>query len=730
MNKRLVQLTIVLFFLASLTVYGQEITIFDASTPVEKIRSLDGAIFEQSTDGLLIRTQGAQSRGKTVFPGIAVLGEWDLTDFNVVEIEVVHRDSNRTRLPVRVRLAGGGEENLVGVEDAFISIAGAERGTTERCLVPIARKVFETTGLRRAPWDGGGVNDTLKSTKITSVGVYMPKPLLDWEWGIKRIALKKANLAEIAAKEKGKPKPFTHPTTMDYYRYFDASAKWSQMTPEEFFPFIDRYGQFKHKEWPGKIHSDAELQVAREAEEKDLAANPGPADWDEFGGWSAGPSRKATGRFRVEKIDGNWWMIDPLGKLYWSHGPVRINASSAVTPLDGRKHYFEDLPEKDSPLSEFYFTNDTVLKDLYDVRGIKETFDFSSANAWRKYGGEGWWEKYADLAHRRLRSWGMNTIANSSDVRIALQNRTPFCDRIMMQSPFLDGAADGLWWKFRDPFHPEFRKSIHEQLLERQAETQSPYCFGFFVDNELNWGDRTSLAEWTLKSSASQPAKQIFVERLRKKYETIEGLNEAWGGSYGSWEKLLELKATPPKGATEDCAEFSADMVREYFKVIKEEFTKNAPGTLYLGCRYCGIPRADFLKIAAEYCDVLSFNIYSFSLKDFRLPEGIDKPILVSEFHFGALDRGMLHWTLIGVENQEERGQAYFNYVESALKHPNFVGVHWHQYSEQATTGRFDGENFQNGLVDVCDTPYPETIRKIREIGCQMYEIRYGKKAE
>jgi len=80
------------------------------------------------------------------------------------------------------------------------------------------------------------------------------------------------------------------------------------------------------------------------------------------------------------------------------------------------------------------------------------------------------------------------------------------------------------------------------------------------------------------------------------------------------------------------------------------------------------------------------------------------------------------------VENHDYLAQAYFNYVESALRHPNFVGVHWHQYSEQATTGRFDGENFQNGFVDVCDTPYPETIGKIREIGYPMYQIRREKK--
>ncbi|MDO4628401.1 MAG: beta-galactosidase [Planctomycetia bacterium] len=712
--------------------FSASLEILNSETPAEKIRALDGAVFQVTEEGVLLETQGAQKQGKTVFPGIAVVGEWDIREFNAVEIVVEHRDT-KTRLPLRVRLAGdaGNWENLGGTENAYILPAEVSKRGTETALLPIMKKKFNTTGMRRTPWDGQAVSDTLNGTKITSVGVYMTKPLLDWKWAVKKITLKKVDWKAIQEEEgtSAKPKPFQHPTAQDYYRYFDANPVWEKMTETEFFPFIDRYGQFKHKEWPGKIHTDAELQCARETEEEDLRKNPGPKDWDEFGGWEAGPKLTATGKFRTEKIDGKWWLVTPTGHLYWSHGPVRINASSAVTPLDGRKHYFAELPEESSPLAEFYHTNDAVLKGLYDVRGIQETYDFSSANAFRKYGGADWWEKYADMAHRRLRSWGMNTIANSSDVRIALQNRTPFCDRLSMEkAPYLEGSvAEAAWWPFSDPFHPKFREEIKNQILAHKAEMESPYCIGFFVDNEINWGMRNSLGIWTLKSPKEQPAKQVFVACLQEKYGTIEKLNAAWGGNYNSWENLLETKTAPPLGASEDCAEFSSATVREYFSVIRDEFRKNAPGTLYLGCRYAGGADAHFLKIAAEYCDAFSFNLYRFTLDDFRLPEGIDMPILVGEFHFGALDRGMMHWTLIGVENQTARGQAYFDYTASALRHPNFVGVHWHQYAEQATSGRFDGENFQNGFVDVCDTPYSETITKIREIGYQMYPYRYGK---
>ena len=62
--------------------------------------------------------------------------------------------------------------------------------------------------------------------------------------------------------------------------------------------------------------------------------------------------------------------------------------------------------------------------------------------------------------------------------------------------------------------------------------------------------------------------------------------------------------------------------------------------------------------------------------------------------------------------------------MTSALRNPWIVGAHWFQYGDQATTGRFDGENYQIGFVDICDLPYAETIEASRRVGYNMYETR------
>jgi hypothetical protein len=39
-----------------------------------------------------------------------------------------------------------------------------------------------------------------------------------------------------------------------------------------------------------------------------------------------------------------------------------------------------------------------------------------------------------------------------------------------------------------------------------------------------------------------------------------------------------------------------------------------------------------------------------------------------------------------------------------------------------------DEENYQIGFVDVCETPYPETVAASREAGQDMYQFRSNAK--
>jgi hypothetical protein len=201
-------------------------------------------------------------------------------------------------------------------------------------------------------------------------------------------------------------------------------------------------------------------------------------------------------------------------------------------------------------------------------------------------------------------------------------------------------------------------------------------------------------------------------------------LNSTWGTTHTSWQALLESRTPPEDGrARADLESFYTRIAEEYFRVSRDVVKAVAPQNLYLGCRFAWVNDRG-ARAAAKYCDVIGYNLYVNDVSDFRLPADIDKPVVIGEFHFGALDRGMFHTGLRPTESQEARAAAYRNYVTGALRNPCLVGTHWFQYGDQATTGRGDGENYQIGLVDICDTPYPETIEAVREVGRTMYQTR------
>ena len=497
------------------------------------------------------------------------------------------------------------------------------------------------------------------------------------------------------------------------------SEKSFEQLKEYAFPFVDKYGQYMHKEWKGKIESDDDLQTISKIEKNDIEAYPAPANRNKYGGWTKGEKLKATGHFRTEKICGKWWLIDPEGCLFWSHGITGVGKGAATTQVTGRSHYFSELPKKASP--RFQFARLTA-------QGKISTFNYTASNLYLKY-GEDWKNISQENAHKRLKSWGMNTFGNWSDTETYILRKTPYAVSVNFPWKKVGGKL-----KFPNVFHSHYKTNLKKAFLNHKETWNDAYCIGYFVDNELHgWG---TIGIHVMLSPASDNAKVELINFLKKKYSEIAQLNSTWGTSFISWEALLNAtQKVKGKAASVDLLEFERIMVDLYYKTCNEVIKESAPNKLYLGSRLHNHYYPEDLghqrwivPIAAKYCDVISFNRYRFAPNDLQPHDkNIDKPIIIGEFHFGALDRGMLHTGLRSVQNQEQRGKAYYEYIKAALENPYLVGAHWFQYGEQAVTGRGDGENYQIGFLDVCDTPYQETIDACRKIGYQMYEIRLNK---
>ena len=494
-----------------------------------------------------------------------------------------------------------------------------------------------------------------------------------------------------------------------------------------FYPAIDVYGQYKHKEWNGKTHSDAELAAAFEAEKRDLAAHPAIAGLNRFGGWADGPSFEATGSFRTLKHDGKWYLVDPEGKLFFSHGIDQFNGSE-TTGFELREHYFEKLPQKSDPETRGLWgtSNPAPGKNFYRLKNLRPAvFNYYGRNLKRKYGDD-WRNIHRQLMHDRAASWGINTLGNWSWGNYARVGRTPYCLQAYSDGPVIKGHT-GTWQHFEDVFDPKFEESIVSNLSRSwKFAAGDPMCIGAFVDNEHRWGNETALAEAVLRSPADQAAKQEFRRRVEKRYGDIAGLNAAWKSSYASWDAFAAETALPdPDAAKDDLKAFNDALIERYFEGCRAVVKRVLPGKLYLGCRFAGVPRAELVKTAAKYCDLLSFNLYQYSVADFKLPDGIDMPVMIGEFHFGTINNGHSHPGLVACADDAERGEAYRHYLKSVLRHPNFVGCHYYRMIDEHPAGRtVDNENMGVGFLDICDRPCPEMVRAARDIAGEMYDIR------
>ena len=309
-----------------------------------------------------------------------------------------------------------------------------------------------------------------------------------------------------------------------------------------------------------------------------------------------------------------------------------------------------------------------------------EDGDYYRANILRRYGGDNWKEAFHERTHARIRHWGMNTFGIASDRDLCLTSLTPYSMGI---NSLRYAAGNGLGlldaaWKQR-------LEESAARVCEQTAD--DPFCIGYFMDNEIH--DKPDFERWNYYYATCRD--------VMKKYAP----NKLYLGSRQDWHRF-------PRGGNPVRVDFSdGPDVHDYT-------------TTYKGYEAT-------LRAYAAHADVLSFNQYRYTYYHLRMPDYANKPILISETTVGAMDRGMIHPSLRPTQCQDERALACRHMLDSALKNPWIAGVHWFMYMDQPCTGwSGNAENFQMGLVDICDTPYPELRESIMEVGYSMYERRYA----
>ena len=449
----------------------------------------------------------------------------------------------------------------------------------------------------------------------------------------------------------------------------------------ENIPAVDEFGQWNLGDFEGKAYSLEQLQKEWESEDNEEISTEA-FNYSQYGGYRQ-KQVNATGFFRTEKIDGRWWFVDPEGYLFLSAGVDCITPGRGgnAKEADKRRNMFKELPPQETNTNQRLQGNNDYHFGLWNLK--------------RRYGND-YREKANEMIIKRMDKWGINTIGNWSGAEIISMNRKGFM--VSMRTAGVERKLMGL----ADVCAPDFANKLDEALKNSVARYKdNPWLIGYFVGNEPAWlGEEARLCDLILQGE-DRPLKTEL-------------------------KSFLEKEDTPERRK-----EFVFNTFKIFLFSVEETRRKYDPNHLNLGIRFGNITNidAELLKICKETFDVLSFNCYDLYPKKEMMDRALsitDLPMIIGEYHFGTVDRGMAQ-SLWQVDSQKERGVAYRYYTEQGYSHPGLIGTAYFQWCDQDLTGRRnDGENYNCGLIDVTDRPYKYQVEAMAETAKRLYGVHSG----
>jgi len=427
-------------------------------------------------------------------------------------------------------------------------------------------------------------------------------------------------------------------------------------------PLVDSLGQWV-AEFEGKIHSLDQLRGEWAAEAAALDAIP--VRRTRYGGF-ADHRAEATGWFRVEKIDGRWWFVDPEGCLFLSIGANGIapGGGGGASNEQGLARVFAHVPPT----------------------GERGPMSYGEMNQRLRHGDADFRARWAALTAKRLDSWGMNTGSVGPGTR-------PYTAHLRVE-----GVANvfGLQDIYADDYQARVAEGVRAST---DAGRDDELLIGYFLQNEPSWLEQEPRVCELILAGADIPLRRALAAWLA-------------GGD-------TPLRRT----------EFVHSTFRRHIETVSRYLRQYDPNHLSLGIRFghASVPHPAILAICKDFFDVYSFNTYRLAPnREYvdAVSAAIDLPMILGEFHFGTIDRGMAPG-LVQVADQGERAAAFRYFAENAFAHPALIGVAWFQYTDQGFAGRRDGERYNIGIVDVTDRPYP-IVEGIRQSAANAYAVHAG----
>ena len=345
--------------------------------------------------------------------------------------------------------------------------------------------------------------------------------------------------------------------------------------------------------------------------------------------------------------------------------------------------------------------------------------DFDPANpgyaSWQHYADSNLW---ANATLKRLKSWGFTTVGGWSDFHVLKDCR----DADIAFAPVLHigSTAGAPWWDMWDPKIVErMDQGARDQIVPLRDD---PRLIGYYSDNEIGWWNAI-LFKMTLEQAPTSGQRQRLIKLLRETYrndwsELLRDFEPAPGVE--NWQELERhgmLFLRPGGNGIQTERRFLGLLAERYYSLVRDIIRKYDGRALILGDRYQSFYYPEVVRACAPYVDAVSCNLNAswndgtftrFHVETLHALTG--KPVLIGEFYMCARENRSGNKNSRGVypvaATQKERAAGFRNTLQSLLKIPYVVGADWFQYYDEPTHGRFDGENFNFGLVDIHDRPY------------------------
>jgi hypothetical protein len=413
----------------------------------------------------------------------------------------------------------------------------------------------------------------------------------------------------------------------------------------------------------------------------DIAANAAPATTQP----SAFELTKGQdGFWRLAKSrDGVWWFISPDNK------PEFMNTVTTVQPFQ-------------------------VARDREGPAYLSSDYDGGLSN------------------NGNIDAWAAKTLARVKDA--GFKGMGAWSHPVFHKSNVSMTRDLNIWAWMQGParrfYAPEFAVAA-EKAIQTQVEPlkDNKNLVGYFLDNELDWGDSNSGPAIYFDQLPSTDPNRVEVMRvIQSVWVTLDKFNHDWNAKLKDWKDLDRWPALPRQPAQPYARLFSAwlsHLAEDYFRFSTTLVHKYDRNHLILGVRFKGHAVREVVRASRGYTDVQSINYYPADARldpeMFRMMHELSgQPVMLSEYSFHALDGRSGNRNTVGfaaqVLDQQARGEGYQIFTSRLARVPWIVGADWFQWNDEPPSGRAnDGEDANFGVVDIDDRPYTALIDSIRK---------------